>query len=739
MHHSHHVQIPPSHHGHINLSIKNYRKPLLDCGKTKLGRKCIVIIIPLAVISAILSLSLKFLSGPGDLGHTSSGADDFSPYTSLVFPVSGLYCDSYRMTKYSGSSASLSWDTSLYILKTLPTLSVGYNFSIHPKEQSMITLKPGEFYQWSFILYSGSRYGINSCVLGEGDDAELLVIKGEALFSEWETKRQCSGCIKYGLPPCNLTIATEQILMHDISKDDEYYFIYLNPTRHLSHVQVDMSFTKLEYSLDQADIYCQCTCTADHEYPEYYACSSCDLPLTYSGYMLLRAIPANDYVNITWEDKIYITWLCDASYSYAYLLLFCLPFMVIVVIVLICSDIMMPCLSRCRRQNSDSNATADTEQPALLRCSRKVLFAALWFLLVLLLSLVSVCIVLTGLTFVLMVISFISKAPGIPGIFDGKLKVCLLALSTVFFVVSILCNKLKQWIQNKLHSVAKIMRLSRIGQRRQVRNTNDANTSALRSDTIAHLQNQILRVVCVCGVVPLVIIGVVALSTMFTFLEAFFPVLATYSSETDSGIFVHGDTQTFSFNSFFCSGYSISSYGSSYLSATLHIVSSDSVIGNYSVTYMSSNESISADFSATWNFYLNEKSGASIKACLFEDDLTESTTIDLYEYDSSGPTLLHAFDITAYSCYGDLWRIPIGNISGKPGKYLLLLFTHSIDPVQVYVEIELNRFLYFVPNNIVMSSAQTCSVSSHTSDTCTAVAPSSAGSMTGIISAYSHQ
>ena len=96
-------------------------------------------------------------------------------------------------------------------------------------------------------------------------------------------------------------------------------------------------------------------------------------------------------------------------------------------------------------------------------------------------------------------------------------------------------------------------------------------------------------------------------------------------------------------------------------------MNSDSVIGNYSFKYMSSNESISADVNATWNFYLNKKSGTSIKACLF------------------------------------------------------------------------NHFLYFVPNNIVMSSAQTCSVSSHTSDTCTAVAPSSASSMTGIISAYSDQ
>ena len=75
-----------------------------------------------------------------------------------------------------------------------------------------------------------------------------------------------------------------------------------------------------------------------------------------------------------------------------------------------------------------------------------------------------------------------------------------------------------EWIQNKLHSVAKIMHLSRIGQRHQARNINDANTSTLRSDTIAHLQNQILRVVCVCGVVPLVIIGVVEIQMMPTLL-----------------------------------------------------------------------------------------------------------------------------------------------------------------------------------------------------------------------------
>ena len=182
MHYSHHVQIPPStsHHHRVNVSVNNYRNQFLDCSRTKVGQKCAVFIISLGVLSAILYFGAKFLSGPGDLGHTMSDAEGLSPYTSLVFPVSGLYCHSHSMKKYSGSSTVL-WDASLYILKNLPSTTSQY---ILRASIIMITLMAGEFYQWSFILYSGSRYEINSCVLGEGNDAELLVIKGETLFNE---------------------------------------------------------------------------------------------------------------------------------------------------------------------------------------------------------------------------------------------------------------------------------------------------------------------------------------------------------------------------------------------------------------------------------------------------------------------------------------------------------------------------------------------------------------------------
>ena len=111
---------------------------------------------------------------------------------------------------------------------------------------------------------------------------------------------------------------------------------------------------------------------------------------------------------------------------------------------------------------------------------------------------------------------------------------------------------------------------------------------------------------------------------------------------------------------------------------------------------------------------------------------------ELYQYDSVSTNRLNAHVIND-TCYGDIWQVPIGNVSGKAGKYLVVISTESIDPIKTHVEIELNRFLYFVPHTIMISSSQSCSVNSHTSDTCTASAPSSAGSMTGIISAHSDQ
>ena len=98
MHHSHHVQIPPStsHHHRVNVSMNNYRNQFLDCSRTKVARpKCTVFIISLGVVSAVIYFGVKFLSGPGDLGHTSSDSKGLSPCTSLVFPITGLYCHSY--------------------------------------------------------------------------------------------------------------------------------------------------------------------------------------------------------------------------------------------------------------------------------------------------------------------------------------------------------------------------------------------------------------------------------------------------------------------------------------------------------------------------------------------------------------------------------------------------------------------------------------------------------------------
>lgn len=302
------------HHMHDHHVVKytqgkDFRPEIQKLLKTKIGRKLFFILILLAIISAILLTASKLLSGETTLGHPSSGADNISPYTSLLFPVSGLSCESYTMTKYYGSPMGIL--TSMYILNKRPELSSIYNFSIHRNDQDTVKLKVGEFYQWSFLLHAGSTYEVNSCIW-EGDMVELIVIQGEAKFREWIDKSKPADT-KVSLKPCNSVNDEQSPTLNSsnvpILTNGKYFFIYSNPQTNYrdSQVSVNMSFTKLEYSLNENEIHCNCSLDVDDIYEEYYTYECCGLPLSFTGFVLVRASPQNDDIVIDWEDKVYVT------------------------------------------------------------------------------------------------------------------------------------------------------------------------------------------------------------------------------------------------------------------------------------------------------------------------------------------------------------------------------------------------------------------------------------------------
>ena len=222
------------------------------------------------------------------------------------------------------------------------------------------------------------------------------------------------------------------------------------------------------------------------------------------------------------------------------------------------------------------------------------------------------------------------------------------------------------------------------------------------------------------------------ISVVFTFLLGFYPILSTYDSSADSDIFTRGDSRVFSFESFFCSGYSITSYGSPHLTANLYLLHASSLVEMRAISHIYSNESINANVSAMLNLYLNHESTASINVCLYDPE--QYAVLAILTYDDNGFTTGNRYypildNCTAY----DLNWIPVKeNSSGHTGKYLITLQTDIAELVNVHVEILLNRSEYSL-ESINSTTQHMCSTNSHTKDSCALSSPLKAGRMTGLI------
>lgn len=707
----------PRHNYHVSLHGSDPRKNILKCLETPCGKRCFVFIIALAFLSAVLFVGAKFLAGPGNLGHDSSGAEDFSLYTTVLLPgISGLFCDSYSVTKYRGGIPSRT--VSLYLLDNKPRLSEEYKFSVYRAGTDMIELNQEEsIHRWSFLLHTGSRYKVHSCVWEGGDQVELLVIRGKHDFHEWVSNYQHSkNTIIHSLSLCNST-EKRTPEWFPISQDGKYYFVYsASKVANLSsRVLVNMSFEKLEYSIDNTNISCQCS--ASNLYPEYYGClQPCDIPLSFSGYVLITTSPTEqDQDTVSWEDTVYVTWTCDGSYN-AYLLLYCVPLMAVFVLGLLAADL-PKLLFFCKKSG---NRVVSEPAESVPQTRSKMLIALLLFLCLLLVTMGCICAFLIVATFCLKIIS-LTISGDIPGLTDNNLKLGSLAAAAILFVISVLCNKCRLWVKNKVLSVAERVK--------QLRSSQMSRNKSIK----------IVKLTYLFYVIPIICIGVIAMSAFFTFLLGFLPILETYDSDIDSDIFLPGDSRTFSFNSFFCSGYSISSYGSSHLSATLHLVRPEFVELNYSVSFINTTASINENEVSTWNLYLNDYSGANVTVCI--DSVEESQAmLSICYYDAFQTSCDSGPYIISNSCNMEIVTVmPIKErLKGSAGKYLLVLSTNCTEWIDVHIEILLDRSMPYVNGSVHNhNDTNLCSISSKTIDTCVATAPSRAGSVTGLITVHS--
>lgn len=129
----------------------------------------------------------------------------------------------------------------------------------------------------------------------DGSEVDFYMIQGKAEFNKWvNTDRYYTE--HSSLEPCNFT--TQKQHTYSANKDDKYYFVYQSGSEmnnQLSHVWVNMSFAKFEYeSINES--YC-CSPNDMDMYPEYDRCQ-CDLPLSFSGFVLVETIPHTENATI---------------------------------------------------------------------------------------------------------------------------------------------------------------------------------------------------------------------------------------------------------------------------------------------------------------------------------------------------------------------------------------------------------------------------------------------------------
>ena len=238
----------------------------------------------------------------------------FSPHTSIALNVSGLFCDQLTIKKYHDNSPASQWNTSLYLLYQMPNLSTAYEFEISEN----IILSANGFYKWSFYLHKGSSYTIKACKQNGtelSNDTEVCIIGGDQSLSKWIRTRSCEHS-HWSIRMCNSARSVNTF--SDVVKETNfYYFVYSTHTQNYESIvslQVDMAFITLEYSLEESNIYSNCT--IDNFMLDGHQSCTIDIPSDFVGAAAL-ATSGPDYTDQpeVWKDTLPVSWECNPAFD----------------------------------------------------------------------------------------------------------------------------------------------------------------------------------------------------------------------------------------------------------------------------------------------------------------------------------------------------------------------------------------------------------------------------------------
>ena len=366
--HVHHVQTMASFA--LPQPVPKNSKALRGCSPWK---QFLLSLLAGSLCFGIMIINFYSRHGPIIPGKEILGSGMLIPHTSFTVPVSGLYCESFVLSRLSwdNSEAAVSWNATVYVVSEKPP-SDHYNFTI----SNNITLDAGNRWYMRYAhLRSGSKVAINSCAQ-EGDQklVRACILQGKGSFEEWLSNLyNCKGShmFEYALDTCagNEQLPPSTRDHHfPVKEENTYYFVHYAVTNSsIHHLSMNISISSFDYDILEANISCT---TGDSNF-----CKTTNIPLGFRGLAIITPVverSIKDFDSWSYEDTIQVAWNCDASLR-GYILVFCIPFggacaCVILCFLLIGCSIRYNCCNHIRARNtccvrSDTTPVLSQPQP----------------------------------------------------------------------------------------------------------------------------------------------------------------------------------------------------------------------------------------------------------------------------------------------------------------------------------------------------------------------------------------
>ena len=240
-------------------------------------------VVVLAVVTLTITLWLK-LSEPTLPCY-------FSPGDSRLISYSPYFCESITL-----ETSSRTVSASIYLVKETPPLIQSGSFVVEDSYDL-----PGREYGYvNYFLHLNSTSSVFACSPMVSSYPQFHIVRGKSGFQDWMRlpRWNSNSTVFYRLGfSCGILTPSP----YRATESNEYYFAFYNSGTRQLQINIRMTISPYQYSLDNLTNLPNCS-TENHD----NRCTV-DVPFNYFNALIVTDIPES----VNWKDRIDLSWTCN--------------------------------------------------------------------------------------------------------------------------------------------------------------------------------------------------------------------------------------------------------------------------------------------------------------------------------------------------------------------------------------------------------------------------------------------